>query len=227
MRARSGLRRAVSAARRSPSARGERARPPSPGPRDPSRGRRRHRSRPRPRSRRAPPSSAGSSVGPDAADGRNADAEPEVEEILRVAHHGRAVADQVVRKLGESGRDRARDRAHVASQALGLLRRVPGARAMPPLHDHDQPGERGHDPVALREEARLRRAAGLLLGDDRAAPRGSGGRARAFEGGYGMSGPLPSTATVAPPAASAPSCAAESQPSAMPLTTTMPAAAAP
>ena len=46
-----------------------------------------------------------------------------------------------------------------------------------------------------------------------------------FSGGYGLSPPPPSTATVRPPASSAPRCAQASMPSAMPETTHMPASA--
>ena len=83
--------------------------------------------------------------------------------------------------------------------------------------DDRQPRERRNDAVASRERAGLGpRSAG---NSDSTTPRSAIVRWRArCATGYAMSTPVPNTAAVAPPRASAARCAAPSMPRAMPLT---------
>ncbi len=91
----------------------------------------------------------------DAAHLRLARAEHVVEEVLRVADDRRTLGEELVRQLRERRVHGPGHRQDLATELRRLPDRVLGARAMGALDDHDEAGERGHDPVAGREEARI------------------------------------------------------------------------
>ena len=102
----------------------------------------------------------------------------QVEHVLGPADQGGAVPEQPVRARGDRRRDPARHRGDLAADVRRAVGRDQRARPLRGL-DHDrQPAERGHDPVARREQPPVGARARRHLGDDRAAPAESGRRAR-------------------------------------------------
>ena len=148
----------------------------------------------------------------------------DVEHVLPVANHVGAVVEQAVRPRGGGGTDPARHRADLPVQVLGHRRRDQRAGSLPRLDHHRHPAERRHDPVARREGPAARRgprrqlaqhqpALHDLLVEPRAARRIGDVHAGAEHRDRQPAG-----------LQSAPRCAQESMPIAMPLTTTIPAA---
>ncbi len=142
-------------------------------------------------------------------------------DVVHAFHEERAVAQQSIWPCAAEIAGKARNRAHLAPllerPLRGDQRAAPGT-----AFDHDdRVAQTTDDAVASRKDVRERLRAAELFGDD--APARARRCIRApFSGGYTTSTPVPTTATVSPSAASAPSCAAVSMPRAMPLTIVMP-----
>ena len=148
-----------------------------------------------------------------------------LQDVGRRLHERGAVADQPVAAAGERVADRARQREHLAARVGGQARGDHRARPLGRL-DHDgADAQRGQQAVAAGEVFALRAGAGQVFGDERAVAGNARLQVRVGSAGRSTSGPVPSTATVAPFTASAAAWAAASMPAASPLPTTNPASA--
>ena len=143
------------------------------------------------------------------------------------ADDARAGGDQPVRAGGEPRRDRP---GHGEHRPPHLRREVGGRQRAGPLRgldDHRQRRERRDDPVAGDEAPAEGGEPGRQLGDDAARARRAARTGAAATRGTARPPRRPGRrpAPAGPGGSSAPTCAAESMPSAMPETTGTPAAA--
>ena len=114
--------------------------------------------------------SSASSVG-GGAGGESGGVPEVVEQVVGAADHGRSVADQGERHLGERTRHRPRNREDVAAEVEGVIDADHRAAAARALDHHERAAERGDQPVARREAEGLGHHAGRVLADDGAGPR--------------------------------------------------------
>ena len=146
---------------------------------------------------------------------------------MGVADERGAVAQQRVRARARAGRSRVRGRRRrrrPRSAAISAVMSEPdrsGASTTTVSR-----GEPGDDPVARGERPLHEPRARRQLGHDAAVGRDPPVE-RALAGGVGPVGAAGEHRDRGPGASSAPACAAQSMPSAMPLTTVIPAAASP
>ena len=118
--------------------------------------------------------------------------------------------------------DQRREQEHGPSLRAGKPRLHPCAARVGRLDHHGRQRDARHHRVAHREAAAARRGVRPELRDRPRTPRRSGAEGLAFWGGYERASPVPITATVRPPRASAAVWAAVSMPAASPETTVYP-----